>query len=67
MNRSSPEWLALRRWNLDQIERYREELEALNTTIDRTQQLRGMIAALREQIAMVEPTPKPEVKGTNYD
>ena len=66
INKHSAEWMAIRAWNLAQIEKHRLALESVSCTTDEANQLRGMIAALREQIEHVEPTPKPEVKDNNY-
>ncbi len=59
-------WMALKRWNLEQIDKHRQELESLNVTPDRAHQLRGMIVSLREQIDIVEPPQEPEVKEPTY-
>jgi len=66
VNKHGADWQALRRWNLDEIEKHRQELETLTVAPDRAQQLRGMISALRQQIEYVEPSQDPTVKDTNY-
>lgn len=66
VNKHGADWTALRRWNLDEIERHRQELESLTVTPDRAQQLRGMISALRQQIDYVEPQADPTVKEPTY-
>ena len=66
VNRHGADWMALRRWNVGEINRHREELESLTVTPDRAQQLRGMISALRQQIDYVEPAQAPIVKDPHY-
>lgn len=66
VNKHGADWVALRRWNLAEIEKHRQELESLTVTPDRAQQLRGMISALRQQIDYVEPTEDPNVKEPTY-
>lgn len=66
VNRYGVDWQALKAWNLEQIERHRQELEALLVDADRAQQLRGMIAVLREQITLVEPPTPIDVKEPRY-
>lgn len=66
VNKHGLDWQTLKKRSLDEIEKHRQELEELLVAPDRAQQLRGMIAALREQIVFVEPLQAPIVKDTNY-
>jgi hypothetical protein len=66
INPHSTEWQIIKRYNSERIAKHRDELEALLVTPDRANQLRGMIAALREQLVFGEPEQAPEIKEPNY-
>jgi hypothetical protein len=63
------DWALIKRRNLTLIDRFRGELEALDCTPDKAQQIRGSIAALRAQNEFYEPSnPVPIVKDNpRYD
>ncbi len=63
---NSPEWLMLRQWNEERIAAWTDELSGLMCPVDRANQLRGMIAALKEQRTYVDPSPTPEIMEPNY-
>ena len=66
INRQGADWQTLKAANLAKIGAWRALLEDLSVDTDKAHQLRGMIFALREQIAEVEPTPRPEAKDPHY-
>jgi hypothetical protein len=69
VNIHGSEWALIKRDNHKIIERLRVELEALDCTPDKAQQLRGSIAALRSQIEQYEPSKPPVTVKDNphYD
>lgn len=66
INRQGAEWKVLKHRCEKRIDAWRDELEAMTVAPQRADHLRGMIAATRELIEEVEPTPTPNMQEVKY-